>query len=312
MDATVLSRPFSFRGVMLNPADLRYNPCDDLIFPSVLRAADVFARPLGLYYMYYAPHNAPGGLCLAYADALEGPWQEYHANPLVTNDWKPHYNVNHVSSPDAVWDEENGVLLLYYHGENTTTRFATSVDGIHFEYGGVAVTNDQVLNRGGREASYARVFRHTPAGTDSRYIMLFFASDQGHHNIYLAQSQDGRHWDVRYEPLLYPPAGTTDICAPWFFTWGDQYYVVCHGGRRRVIEGVARPLDDLHLFQVDAGLNSGDYAGRLLERTAVDAENERVSDPCIIQEGDTAYLFCSIGPRLQQKLALFTTTWPAA
>ena len=98
-----------------------------------------------------------------------GPWTEYNANPLIRNKWPPHYSVSHVSSPHAIWNEEESKLFLYFHGENKTTRFATSRDGIHFTYGGIAVTTtmfDQVT-----EASYARVFRYTLPGKDNRYIM---------------------------------------------------------------------------------------------------------------------------------------------
>ena len=62
---------------------LRYNPCNDVIVASVI-ATDQLQNPLGRYYLYYAPHNAPGGICLAYADSPAGPWKEYEANPLTT------------------------------------------------------------------------------------------------------------------------------------------------------------------------------------------------------------------------------------
>ena len=47
--------------IVLDYADLRYNPCDDLIFPSVIRTDATVAGPLANYYMYCAPHNSPGG-----------------------------------------------------------------------------------------------------------------------------------------------------------------------------------------------------------------------------------------------------------
>src|SRR5205823_14119232 len=31
----------------------------------------------------YAPHDPPGGICLSYADSLEGPFTEYPHNPIV-------------------------------------------------------------------------------------------------------------------------------------------------------------------------------------------------------------------------------------
>ena len=119
---------FHHQGVVLDYQNLKYNPCNDVIIPSVVRVDGSFGKPLGRYYMYYAPHNAPGGICLAYADALEGPWKEYPANPLIARDWQPHYKVSHVSGPHAIWIEEEGKLFVYYHGENNVTRFASSTD----------------------------------------------------------------------------------------------------------------------------------------------------------------------------------------
>jgi len=48
--ASRLPSAFSKGTVILDYKDLRYNPCDDLIFPGVIRAADHFPRPLAKYY----------------------------------------------------------------------------------------------------------------------------------------------------------------------------------------------------------------------------------------------------------------------
>jgi hypothetical protein len=76
------ANPFSPPAIALEPGRLRYNPCGDLIFPSVLRVRGLLENPLGACYMYYAPHDPPGGISLAYADAPTGPWIEYPENPL--------------------------------------------------------------------------------------------------------------------------------------------------------------------------------------------------------------------------------------
>ena len=67
--------PFANPRIILDYEGLGYNPCDDLIFPSVVDASAFSPEPLGRYYLYHAPHNAPGGICLAYADAIDGPWE---------------------------------------------------------------------------------------------------------------------------------------------------------------------------------------------------------------------------------------------
>jgi hypothetical protein len=77
-------------------------------------------------------------------------------------DWAPHYKVSHVSGPHALWIDEEKKLFVYYHGENDVTRFASTTDGIHFQYEGVPATTkdfDAIS-----EASYARVFRYTIPG----------------------------------------------------------------------------------------------------------------------------------------------------
>lgn len=57
---------FKHHSIVLDYKNLKYNPCNDVIIPSVIRTEHL-DKPLGKYYLYYAPHNAPGGICLAYA-----------------------------------------------------------------------------------------------------------------------------------------------------------------------------------------------------------------------------------------------------
>ena len=49
------------------------------------------------------------------------------------------YKVSHVSSPQVVWVNEQNCYVMYYHGENSTTRYATSDDLLNWTYGGVCV-----------------------------------------------------------------------------------------------------------------------------------------------------------------------------
>ncbi|MFD2352868.1 hypothetical protein ACFSTC_31615 [Nonomuraea ferruginea] len=75
---------YAYLGRSLNTSALRYNPTGELIFPCVRGTYDRMPGGLGRYYLYYAPHDAPGGICLAYGDSLAGPFTEYHANPIVS------------------------------------------------------------------------------------------------------------------------------------------------------------------------------------------------------------------------------------
>ncbi|MEI6502068.1 MAG: hypothetical protein WCP21_13705 [Armatimonadota bacterium] len=128
------------------------------------------------------------------------------ANPLITREWQLHHAVSHVAAADTVWSEEEQTLFLYYHGENNTTRLATSTDGIYFEYDCVLITTD--MWPGSIEASYAHVFRHAIPGQGNRYVALVRGSLGGTRHVFLAWSKDGRTWEPRPEPLLSPPPET--------------------------------------------------------------------------------------------------------
>lgn len=287
---------FKHRGVVLDYKDLEYNPCNDIIIPSVIRT-DVLQKPLGRYYMYYAPHNAPGGICLAYADAPEGPWKEYQANPLVVRDWPPHYKVSHVSGPHAIWIEEAKKLFVYYHGENDTTRIASTTDGIHFQYDGVAVTTK--IFDGISEASYARVFRYTLPGKDNRYVMLLMGNNRGTRKIYLAWSKDGRTWEPRRTPFIEPKERTGQLAQAWYLPWQGNHYLIYHDYSP---EGT-----DLHVSAVDPAFEHVRYIGMFYDRRSASQDNVAQMSPCFLTEGDTIYMYTNIGPRLNQKIALAAT-----
>jgi len=293
---------FRHHSIVLDYEDLKYNPCDDVIIPSVVRTEHL-DEPLGKHYLYYAPHNAPGGICLAYADRPEGPWEEYEANPVIRREWQPHYAVSHVSGPEAVWVDEERKLFLYYHGENDVTRFASSTNGIDFQYEGVALTAgmfDRIS-----EASYARVFRYTLPGRDNRWIMLLMGNCQGTRNIYLAWSKDGRTWEPRRTPLLTPPPGTSQVAQAWYFPWRGKHYLVYHAH-----EAKDETYASLHVSEVDAAFEHTKYLGVLYDRTSVSADNVAQMSPCFISEGDRLYLFTNVGPRLNQKIALAVADTP--
>jgi len=286
--------------IALDYQSLKYNPCKDVIFPSILRTEGVLRNPLGKYYLYYSPHNAPGGICLAYSDSPEGPWTEYGENPILHSAWPPHYKVSHISGPSVVYNEERGKLFCYFHGENNTTRIASAVDGIHFDYEGVAV--DTSMYQGLSEASYARVFRYSVPGTEFRYVMMFMGNNGGTRRIYLAFSKDGLKWEARKEPLLNPPAGVGQVGSPWLFPWKGKLYVIYHGDLI-VPKGVGCTTN-LYVTEVDSGLQQARFIGLFYDRTLLSADNMRQSDPFLLEEDGKLYLFTAVGPRLNQKIAL--------
>jgi hypothetical protein len=82
--AQVASQPsgwpqFKYRSVPKPKTEYKYNPTGEFIFPSVFHAGAYLELPLGEWYLYYAPHENPGGISLLYANSLDGPWTEYPA-----------------------------------------------------------------------------------------------------------------------------------------------------------------------------------------------------------------------------------------
>lgn len=102
--------------------------------PSVIRVPSWIKNPLGKYYMYFAHHQGKY-IRLAYAEALEGPWEIYEPGTLHLDQAKSFKH--HIASPDIFIDHEKQELRMYFHGpvpqhKNQATGIAYSKDGIHF------------------------------------------------------------------------------------------------------------------------------------------------------------------------------------
>lgn len=292
---------FEPKGMVLGYEGLRYRPHDDLIFPSVIATRGRFPNPLGRYYLYYAPHDAPGGICMAYADDLQGPWKEFAKNPLISRDWKPHYQVSHVSGPHALWNEVEKCVFLYFHGENSETRLATSRDGIHFNYDRTVITAADFP--GLSEASYARVFEHKLPGVDNRFIMLLMGNNHGTRRIYLAWSKDGRTWTPRAEPLVNPPSGTDQVAGAWLLKWKGRNYIISHANANRG-EGINGIGSNLYQNEPNADFTRAQPLGKFMEAAAFGPDNLALMSPCFFEENGLLYLFVNIGPRLNNTIAL--------
>ncbi|MDO3700226.1 hypothetical protein Q3W71_00840 [Micromonospora sp. C28SCA-DRY-2] len=298
---------FSYAGTAFDKSNLDYNPTNEFIFPSVIRAADYFADPLGTYYMYYAPHERPGGIALAYADSIDGPWTEYRANPLVSNTWLPHYpTVSHVSSPHAVWVEGERKLFLYYHGENSITRYATSDDGIHFSYGGTAVARDETT---GGETSYARVFEQSVPRLGTRYLMVFMdnptAAPPGptgpvSRRIRWAVSNDARTWAIQPEPIVTPQGVEgPNASGPFFLRWNDRNLVIFHAA-------------DGNMHAVDVGENFDQeiHLGIVHDSMSTAPDLGRSAAPTFYLDGRTMHMYYEAGGRLTATIGHAVATLP--
>lgn len=284
---------FAYEGVITDKDQMIYNPTNEFIFPSVFHAGAHLENPLGEWYLYLAPHDAPAGIMLMYADSLDGPWTEYEANPIIASEWAPHYDVSHVSSPDVIWNEEAGEIFLYFHGENSVTRYASSSDGVHFDYGDIVVSNAM----GGAdvtETSYARVFEHPDPDSASRYGMFYMANfTDNHRRIKLAESVDGITWTVRDGTVVEPETGDSgNVSGGNLWEWGDQLYVIYHNSTGNVM---ARTIDPTLTVVGPA---------KLLHRSSGTGEDVgRVAAPEIVEQGDDVYLFYESGDRLGATIA---------
>jgi hypothetical protein len=188
---------------------LRYNPTGEFIFPCIRGVYDKISGARGRYYLYYAPHEKPGGICVAWANSLNGPFTEHTGNPIIDNVLPGGGTVSHVSSPHVTWNAATRQFFLYWHGENTTTRVARSSDGINFRDETPILSTRLVP--GLTETSYARVFAH-----NGRYVMVYMGVLAGKRRIYHGWSPNGwDQWQFAQTPLVNPePDGLTDISGP--------------------------------------------------------------------------------------------------
>lgn len=285
---------FGYQGVITNKSEMIYNPTNEYIFPSIFHAGEHIDDPLGEYYMYLAPHDSPAGIMLMYADSLAGPWTEYTSNPIIANDWSPHYSVSHVSSPDAIWNDEAGEVYLYFHGENSVTRWASSTDGITFEYGDVAVTN-AMASPETTETSYGRVFAHPDKSSGYAYGMFYMANEtDNRRKIRLAESVDGETWTVAEHYIVVPGAEEgQNVSGGNLWEWNGQLYVIYHASSGR---SYARTIDST-LRVV------GEEPILLHEASGIGEDVGRVAAPEIVTDDTGTYLFYESGDRLGATIA---------
>lgn len=282
---------------LLTPGQLKYNPTGEIIFPCLRGAAGRVAQPLGRYYLYYAPHDAPGGICLAYGDHVEGPFTEYPDNPIVANVWDPHYSVSHVSSPHVMWNESAKEMWLYFHGENTTTRLARSKDGVHFTYDKVVLTT-AMLPAGTTETSYARVFPYELPSKNAHFVMLFMLNNTtNHRDIHWGWSADGRDWTFDQKALVsHNDVAAVNVGGPHLLTRDGSAFVVYNKDKESG--------GDLMITEVGADFTLRKHLGRFYDSSAGAPDNGRSAAPSFGTEDGTAYIVYESGERLQGKIAV--------
>jgi hypothetical protein len=288
---------YTYQRVAFDKAKLRYNPTGELIFPSVRGTAGRIPNALGRFYLYYAPHDAPGGLCLAYSDSLGGPYTEYPGNPIISHTWSPYYDVSHVSSTHALWNDDVNEMWMYFHGENTTTRLARSTDGIHYTYDKV-VLSTSMMPAGTTETSYARVFRHDLPSKNARYVMVFMINTTANRrSIGWGWSSEGRNWTFSQTPLINPQdVGATNIGAPTIAERNGSTYVIYHtnieaGGSMRITE-------------VGNNFDKRNHLGVFHYPLAGAPDNGRCAAPAFGTDGGAEYMIYEAGERLEGSIAI--------
>lgn len=289
----------------IHPNDLSYNPRGDVIFPCVVNMAEHLDDRIDDYYMYYAPHDPPGGICLATAPSPLGPWTEYNDNPLITRCDPPHYDLAHVSSPHTLWIEEERQFFCFYHGDNDVTRFSSSKDGVHWVYENISITVEDLPPS--ESISYNRVYRHLHEG--GNYIQIIVQYHPTRQGIYIARSADARNWRVDDMPVLTPDnvAGATYVWSTCLVNWQSQNYLVYHTDFHINNEISRETLcTDLYASPVNAELTECGPAQKLVgfRDWNPDMDVARVADPFILNEDDGLYLYASIGKALKQKIAV--------
>lgn len=283
---------YQYIGTAFTKANLRYNPTNELIFPCIRGVYDKISGGLARYYLYYAPHNSPGGICLAYGNSLGGQFTEYANNPIISNVWSPNYSVSHVSSPHVIWNASNSKFYLYFHGENTTTRMAWSTDGIHFTYFGTVLSTANIP--GSTETSYARVFEHTVTGLGNKYVMLFMGVTSGTRKIFWGWSGDGKSWQYDPTPLVSPGAdGQTDLSGPHLLKRNGSAYVVYHGDS-----------GDMYLTEVGLAFDREVHLGVFHSALSGAPDNNRSAAPSFGTDGGVEYMFYEAGQRSSSTIAV--------
>ncbi|EFL29209.1 putative secreted protein [Streptomyces himastatinicus ATCC 53653] len=281
---------------LLTPGQLKYNPTGEIIFPCIRGAQGRVSAPLGRYYLYYAPHDAPGGICLAYGDHIEGPFTEYPHNPIVSNRWQPHYSVTHVSSPHVMWNESPRRCGLIPRREHRR-GWPAPKDGINFTYDKVVLTAS-MLPAGTKETSYARVFPYELPAKNAHYVMLFMLNNTtDHRDIHWGWSADGRTWTFDQKALVsHTDVAAVNVGGPHLLTRGGSAFVVYNKDKESG--------GDLMITELGENFTLRRHLGRFYDSANGAPDNGRSAAPSFGTEGGVPYMVYEAGERLKGSIAV--------
>lgn len=223
--------------------------------PSIVDARGIEDAP-GNFLFYWSSDHHPtsGGIALAYADDIMGPWT---IRPGVV--YVDSVEGNQTETP-CVLVRDDGTLIMYYQNRitdnNQFTYYATSPDGVTWTRGGRAL--DFVGSSfGNSHTGYANVYR---IGTNKWVAYsLYGGTDAGQRAIWY--SRDGINWslDRRLFKGLVDYYGSETLRVPFgpiLFNWRGSLYGLqaastpaSGGGTPAVTERfIAKVRDDLRGF----------------------------------------------------------------
>lgn len=279
---------YDYRGLAFEPSNIDYNPSDEWIFPSIIETSNI-RDSLGKYYMYCSPHGTGStkdgqsiGIALFYSDTLDNnSWTEHPDNPIIAPDWSPHYQVSHIASPHAIWLDEYDKLFLYFHGENDETRWATSKDGVNFDYGGIAITARNMPESS--ESSYARVYDYSIPNRSNEYTMFFMDNQSGTRHIRMATSTDAKDWTIDPDNIISPASDMEgNVSNPFFFKYRGSHYLTYHGSS-----------DKMYVTEVGRNIHKEDHKGVFASPSSGEG---RTAGPFLIKdEQDIPWMYYSSG-----------------
>lgn len=327
-------------GYVKEKADYKYfGPSKEFIFPSIIDTKKYTVdgkfkngqAPIDRYYLYYSPHENPGGIYLSTASSLDGPWTEYDGTAgmspgmVMDFDWAAKQSEivkngaeRHISGCQVVWNEVQNKYLMYFHGPNTTTHYASSEDLINWTFGESILVANQ-FSVIGAEASYAKVFEHEIPGLGNKYVMLLMNQESQIRRIYWAHSTDGINWIPVTKPLVSPDlnykkipgtnikpnydgGGTgaygNNVSGPCLMEKDGRYFVFVHGC-----------TDHLLVVEVGEGFDMEVHWGEYLKNTDAmftingNTKPTRIAAPDFIQDDNGKwYMFFEAGGRLDANI----------
>jgi len=197
-------RTIEQKSELLNSAALSWTS-NDIYWPSVVKADEIFDSSLGTYYMYYSEDHVSGsGIGVAYADNPMGPWTDY--GEVLS----PYTDEN--ETPTAVYDPTNDRLNLYFHSKNIGITQSTALATTPTSGDGTSFSNQGLV---------LEVPDDTPGDGHTGYLSVSRIGEQwvGYHlmggtnlaRFGVSYSNDGVDWDTDPRPLVNNADITNDI-----------------------------------------------------------------------------------------------------